>query len=55
MTLLVSGARSSKYTAPGFTPKGGDSVTTRSRKFLRAKWYRRTHGHIRSWKDPEGF
>jgi hypothetical protein len=29
MTLLVSGARSSRYTAPGFTPKGGESVTTK--------------------------
>ena len=28
MTLLVSGARSSRYTAPGFTPKGGDSIQT---------------------------
>ena len=29
MTLLVSGARSSRYTAPGYTPKGGESVTTK--------------------------
>lgn len=29
MTLLTSGARDSRYTAPGFTPKGGDTITTK--------------------------
>lgn len=29
MTLLTSGARDSRYTAPGYTPKGGDSITTK--------------------------
>jgi len=29
MTLLVSGARDSRFTAPGYTPKGGDSITSK--------------------------
>lgn len=29
MTLLVSGARDSKYTAPGYTPSGKDSIQTK--------------------------
>lgn len=29
MTLLVSGAREARYTQPGLTPSGGDSVQTR--------------------------
>jgi len=29
MTLLTSGARDSRYTAPGITPKGGDTITTK--------------------------
>lgn len=29
MTLLTSGARDSRYTAPGVTPKGGNTVTTK--------------------------
>jgi hypothetical protein len=28
MTLLTSGARDSRYTAPGWTPKNGDAITT---------------------------
>lgn len=29
MTLLTSGARDSRYTAPAMTPKGGDTITTK--------------------------
>ena len=29
MTLLVSGARDARYTAPGVTPSGGESITTK--------------------------
>ncbi len=29
MTLLTSGARDSRYTAPGVTPSGGDTITTK--------------------------
>lgn len=29
MTLLTSGARESRYSQPGFTPSGGDAITTK--------------------------
>lgn len=37
MTLLTSGARDSRYTAPGFTPKGGDSIQTKIKPIPQAE------------------
>jgi hypothetical protein len=37
MTLLVSGARDGRYTAPGVTPSGGDSITTKIKQIPQAE------------------
>ena len=37
MTLLTSGIREGKYTAPGFTPKGGDTVQTHIKQIPQAE------------------
>lgn len=52
MTLLTSGAREGRYTAPGFTPSGGDSVQTRIKPIPQAEmvssnaWSYRIMGRI---------